>query len=164
MDYPNLLGFFAGNEIINEDADEDVPAYIRVSSSAARREHGVRFNLGTNFIYIFRLSNVTLKTTLPNMLPVQFQLDTPLLISVKFLKTPGTTFLVNLKALPAPRLTSSVSTLTHGAVMQPTPLADTTSLSKCSPAAPTQSSSLSMAATRSPHVISPRSRLSMVKK
>lgn len=29
MDYPNLLGFFAGNEIINEDAVESVPAYIR---------------------------------------------------------------------------------------------------------------------------------------
>lgn len=27
--YPNLLGFFAGNEIINEDAVESVPAYIR---------------------------------------------------------------------------------------------------------------------------------------
>lgn len=30
-DYPNLLGFFGGNEIINEDAAKDVPAYIRVS-------------------------------------------------------------------------------------------------------------------------------------
>lgn len=28
-DYPNLLGFFAGNEIINEDSSEDAPAYIR---------------------------------------------------------------------------------------------------------------------------------------
>lgn len=28
-DYPNLLGFFAGNEIINEEAVESVPAYIR---------------------------------------------------------------------------------------------------------------------------------------
>ncbi|EEQ30125.1 Glycolipid anchored surface protein 4 precursor [Microsporum canis] len=28
-DYPNLLGFFGGNEIINEDAAKDVPAYIR---------------------------------------------------------------------------------------------------------------------------------------
>ncbi|KAH6661219.1 beta-glucanosyltransferase gel2 [Truncatella angustata] len=27
--YPNVLGFFAGNEIINEDADESVPMYIR---------------------------------------------------------------------------------------------------------------------------------------
>lgn len=27
--YPNLLGFFAGNEVINQDADESVPAYIR---------------------------------------------------------------------------------------------------------------------------------------
>lgn len=29
MGYPNLLGFFAGNEIINEEAVESVPAYIR---------------------------------------------------------------------------------------------------------------------------------------
>ncbi|DAA74489.1 TPA_exp: 1,3-beta-glucanosyltransferase [Trichophyton benhamiae CBS 112371] len=28
-DYPNLLGFFGGNEIINEDAAKNVPAYIR---------------------------------------------------------------------------------------------------------------------------------------
>ncbi|EFQ97072.1 1,3-beta-glucanosyltransferase gel2 [Nannizzia gypsea CBS 118893] len=28
-DYPNLLGFFGGNEVINEDAAKDVPAYIR---------------------------------------------------------------------------------------------------------------------------------------
>lgn len=28
-DYPNLLGFFAGNEIINEDSSDDAPAYIR---------------------------------------------------------------------------------------------------------------------------------------
>ncbi|KAK2875039.1 hypothetical protein FQN49_001837 [Arthroderma sp. PD_2] len=28
-DYPNLLGFFGGNEIINEDAAKDAPAYIR---------------------------------------------------------------------------------------------------------------------------------------
>jgi 1,3-beta-glucanosyltransferase GAS3 len=27
--YPNVLGFFAGNEIINESSDESVPAYIR---------------------------------------------------------------------------------------------------------------------------------------
>ncbi|KAK6194312.1 hypothetical protein LQW54_011586 [Pestalotiopsis sp. IQ-011] len=27
--YPNLLGFFAGNEIINESSDESVPMYIR---------------------------------------------------------------------------------------------------------------------------------------
>lgn len=27
--YPNLLGFFAGNEIINESSDESAPAYIR---------------------------------------------------------------------------------------------------------------------------------------
>lgn len=29
MGYPNLLGFFAGNEIINEEAVASVPAYIR---------------------------------------------------------------------------------------------------------------------------------------
>lgn len=29
MNYPNLLGFFAGNEIINEEAVAEVPAYIR---------------------------------------------------------------------------------------------------------------------------------------
>lgn len=28
-DYPNLLGFFAGNEILNEDSSSDAPAYIR---------------------------------------------------------------------------------------------------------------------------------------
>lgn len=28
-DYPNLLGFFAGNEILNEDSSTDAPAYIR---------------------------------------------------------------------------------------------------------------------------------------
>lgn len=28
-DYPNLLGFFAGNEILNEDSDKSAPAYIR---------------------------------------------------------------------------------------------------------------------------------------
>lgn len=28
-DYPNVLGFFAGNEIINQDSSEDAPAYIR---------------------------------------------------------------------------------------------------------------------------------------
>ncbi|EEP79871.1 hypothetical protein UREG_04717 [Uncinocarpus reesii 1704] len=28
-DYPNLLGFFGANEIINEDSHKDVPAYIR---------------------------------------------------------------------------------------------------------------------------------------
>lgn len=27
--YPNLLGFFAGNEILNEDSSDDAPAYIR---------------------------------------------------------------------------------------------------------------------------------------
>lgn len=27
--YPNLLGFFAGNEILNEDSSTDAPAYIR---------------------------------------------------------------------------------------------------------------------------------------
>ncbi|KUI52907.1 1,3-beta-glucanosyltransferase gel2 [Cytospora mali] len=27
--YPNLLGFFAGNEILNQDSSEDAPAYIR---------------------------------------------------------------------------------------------------------------------------------------
>lgn len=28
-DYPNLLGFFAGNEILNEDSGKNAPAYIR---------------------------------------------------------------------------------------------------------------------------------------
>lgn len=28
-DYPNLIGFFAGNEILNEDSSTDAPAYIR---------------------------------------------------------------------------------------------------------------------------------------
>ncbi|KAI3394962.1 hypothetical protein diail_2020 [Diaporthe ilicicola] len=28
-DYPNLLGFFAGNEILNQDSDKSAPAYIR---------------------------------------------------------------------------------------------------------------------------------------
>jgi hypothetical protein len=28
-DYPNLLGFFAGNEILNQDSSTDAPAYIR---------------------------------------------------------------------------------------------------------------------------------------
>jgi hypothetical protein len=31
--YPNVLGFFAGNEVINEDAEYLVPAYVRVSLS-----------------------------------------------------------------------------------------------------------------------------------
>lgn len=30
--YPNVLGFFAGNEVINEDAEYLVPAYVRVRS------------------------------------------------------------------------------------------------------------------------------------
>lgn len=30
--YPNVLGFFAGNEVINEDAQYLVPAYVRVRS------------------------------------------------------------------------------------------------------------------------------------
>lgn len=28
-DYPNLIGFFAGNEILNEDSSTDAPAYVR---------------------------------------------------------------------------------------------------------------------------------------
>lgn len=33
--YPNVLGFFAGNEVINEDAEYLVPAYVRVSNTAS---------------------------------------------------------------------------------------------------------------------------------
>lgn len=31
-DYPNTLGFFGGNEVINEDSVKAVPAYLRVRS------------------------------------------------------------------------------------------------------------------------------------
>jgi hypothetical protein len=33
MDYPNTLAFFGGNEVINEDAHKEVPAYLRVRPS-----------------------------------------------------------------------------------------------------------------------------------
>ena len=32
-DYPNTLGFFGGNEVINEDSHEDAPPYVRVRFS-----------------------------------------------------------------------------------------------------------------------------------
>lgn len=31
-DYPNTLGFFGGNEVINEESVKAVPAYLRVRS------------------------------------------------------------------------------------------------------------------------------------
>jgi 1,3-beta-glucanosyltransferase GAS3 len=31
--FPNTLGFFGGNEVINEDSTEEVPSYIRVRSA-----------------------------------------------------------------------------------------------------------------------------------
>jgi hypothetical protein len=33
MDYPNTLALFGGNEVINEDAHKEVPAYLRVRST-----------------------------------------------------------------------------------------------------------------------------------
>lgn len=30
--YPNLLGFFGANEIINEDSVKSIPSYVRVST------------------------------------------------------------------------------------------------------------------------------------
>lgn len=33
--YPNTLGFFAGNEVINEQSTKEVPAYIRVRSPSS---------------------------------------------------------------------------------------------------------------------------------
>ena len=46
--YPNTLAFFGGNEVINEDAHEEVPAYIRVCL--------LSYKVGS--MLIFRLFNV----------------------------------------------------------------------------------------------------------
>lgn len=42
--YPNLLGFFAGNEVVNQDSDQDVPKYLR----AVQRDVKQYINLHAN--------------------------------------------------------------------------------------------------------------------
>lgn len=48
-DYPNLLGFFGGNEIINEDAAKNVPAYIRVSIYPLLRYFPYRLTMAAGY-------------------------------------------------------------------------------------------------------------------
>jgi hypothetical protein len=77
-DFPNTLGFFGGNEVINEDAAKSVPAYLRVCLPPSFRP---TVEDEANFIFLGRPSIATSRITSPNMLLVRFLSDTLLRMS-----------------------------------------------------------------------------------
>lgn len=58
--YPNTLGFFAGNEVINEQSVRSVPSYIRVCTLVKPIRSGLRMRhfIHTDWFHL-RPSNAT---------------------------------------------------------------------------------------------------------
>lgn len=104
--YPNTLGFFGGNEVINEQSVESVPSYIRVC--CLPRTHLLPKRLRLTLIsFLSRLSTATSRTTSPNTPLAPFLSATPQPTFATSSKTAGLTSLVQSPTPPPQKPTSS---------------------------------------------------------